>query len=235
VSPSIPHLSPEGAGPLPADHSAAYARFKADERANQLTHGLGLALSLAGAGFLCRHVCLHGDAWQITGCLVFSAALVAVYAASTLSHSFETIRLRHFFRTLDQVCIFLLIAGTYTPFGLKYLRTPGAMALLVAIWILAVAGIVSKLFVTRVKNVATAFYVLLGWLPILAIKSILEHVPGQVLGLALAGGFFYTVGTYFLTHDNRRLYFHAWWHVLVMAGSACHYLAVLLFVADWRP
>jgi hemolysin III len=235
VSAWIPHLSPQADGPLPADHAAAYARHKADEKANQLTHGAGFLLSLVGAAFLLHAVLRDGDRYQIIGCSVFGASLVALYAASTLSHSFEQIHLRHLFRTIDQVCIFLLIAGTYTPFGLYYLRGGFGMWLLGAVWFFALLGIFFKLFYTRLQNVATTFYVLLGWLPMIAIRQIIENVPLSVFAWVLAGGVSYTAGTYFLMRDERRLYFHAVWHLLVIAGSAFHYAAVLLYIANWRP
>ncbi len=230
----IPHLDPTGAGGLPTNHAQAMEWRRRGERANQATHFAGLVLSAVGAVFLCRHAGQTADPWRIVGCWVYSVTLVALYAASTLSHSFERVWLRHFFRTVDQVCIFFLIAGTFTPFGLMYLRDPWALSLLGAVWVLAFAGVACKLFYTRLGNVSTIFYVLLGWLPMLAIRQILLHVPLGVFAWILAGGVFYTGGVYFLLRDERRLYYHAAWHLMVIAGSACHYLAVLFFVAGWR-
>ncbi len=207
----------------------------AEETVNQVTHGLGLLLSVLGGAFLTQYVWRHGDVWQISGCTVYSITLVALYAASTLSHSFEHENTRHFFRTLDQVCIFLLIAGTYTPFSLAFMRDSWHPLLLVTIWLLAIIGISAKLFYTRLDNVATIVYVLMGWLPMLAVQSILEHVPTMALLWVLAGGVLYTVGTLFLSNDHRVRYFHAIWHLLVIAASTCHYIAVLYYVAGWRP
>ncbi len=138
--------------------------------------------------------------------------------------------LRHFFRTVDQVCIFLLIAGTFTPLALTYFRGGWWWALFLSVWALALTGIFFKLFYTRLHNVSVGAYVLLGWLPVLAIKPIVEVVPGHILAWVALGGLFYTVGTVFLMRDDKVPFFHAAWHVLVIGGSACHYYAVLCLV-----
>ena len=203
-----------------------------EEKLNFLTHALGLLLSLVGATLLLRVARLYGDFWQVLGCAVYGFCLVAVYAASTLSHAFEHPGRRAFFRTLDQVCIFLLIAGTYTPFALVFLREGWWWLLLLAMWLMALVGIAAKIFYRRADNVATAFYVLMGWLPLLAARPLFGRVPGAAL-LLLAGGVVYTIGTYFLMRDLRVRYFHAVWHLLVIAASACHYAAVMLFVVPW--
>ena len=211
----------------------AKRRVLTDEAANMLTHALGLMLSIAATTVLVLVARERGDAWQIVGCSVFGAALIALYAASTLSHAFQQPRLRHFFRTVDQVCIFLLIAGTYTPFALAFLRGGWWWALLAAIWGLALLGIIFKVFVRGHQNVATWSYVALGWLPIIAVRPIVARVPGTALAWLLAGGIFYTIGTLFLARDERYPYFHAIWHLFVIGGSACHYIGVLLYVLPW--
>jgi hemolysin III len=203
---------------------------KPEELANSLTHGLGLALSVVGTVLLINRGLLYGDTMQVIGVSVYGATLIALYAASTLSHSFAEPRWRHFFRTVDQVCIFLLIAGTFTPLALTYFREGWWWALFIAIWACALAGICAKLFYTRLHNVSIAAYVVMGWLPILAIKPILEIVPSHILGWVALGGVLYTVGTLFLMKDDRVPYFHAAWHVLVIGGSACHYFAVLSLI-----
>ncbi|HEY1783975.1 MAG TPA: hemolysin III family protein, partial [Pirellulales bacterium] len=146
------------------------------------------------------------------------------------SHSFRRPRLRHFFRTVDQVCIFFLIAGTYTPWGLTYYSAGWGRAILIAMWTLALAGAAFKLFVTGHDNVATAFYVLLGWLPVIGVFEIINIVPAAALSWMVAGGLCYTLGTYFLVRDERRPYYHAVWHLMVIAGSVCHFLAILWYV-----
>jgi hemolysin III len=201
-----------------------------EELANSITHALGLALSIVGTAVLVERTSRYGDVLQVVGVCIYGATLVALYAASTLSHSFERPRIRHFFRTVDQVCIFLLIAGTFTPISLTFFRDGWWWALFLSVWGLALVGIFFKLFFTRLHNVSVSAYVLLGWLPIVAIKPIVAIVPGAVLGWVLAGGLLYTVGTLFLLRDDRVPYFHAAWHVFVIAGSACHYYAVLCLV-----
>jgi len=201
-----------------------------EELANSITHALGLALSIAGTAVLLHRAANYGDPLQIVGVSVYGATLVALYAASTLSHSFERPRLRHFFRTVDQVCIFLLIAGTFTPIALTYFRGGWWWALFLGVWGLALTGIFFKLFFTRLHNVSISAYVMLGWLPVVAIKPIVEIVPALVIGWVVAGGLLYTVGIYFLMRDDRVPYFHATWHVLVIAGSACHYYAIMCLI-----
>lgn len=203
---------------------------KPEELANSITHGLGLALSVVGTVLLVNRGLAYGDTLQVIGVSVYGATLVALYAASTLSHSFADPRRRHFFRTVDQVCIFLLIAGTFTPLALTYFRDGWWWALFISIWTCALAGICAKLFYTRLHNVSIGAYVVMGWLPVLAIKPIVEIVPSHILGWVALGGIFYTVGTLFLLKDNRMPYFHAAWHVMVIAGSACHYFAVLSLI-----
>lgn len=206
---------------------------RGEELANCLTHGLGFGLSFVGTLVLTRAMTAYGDTLQIVGVIVYGVTLVALYAASTLSHSFERPRLRHFFRTVDQVCIFLLIAGTFTPLALTYLRHGWWWALFVVMWGCAIGGIFCKLFLTRLRNVSVSAYVLMGWLPVLAARPILELVPGPALLWFAAGGLCYTLGTLFLMRDGRVRYFHAAWHVLVIAGSACHYYAVLAYMVPW--
>jgi hemolysin III len=200
---------------------------KPEELANSLTHGLGLALSIVGTVILVNRSVHYGTQLQTIGVSVYGATLIALYAASTLSHSFERPRLRHFFRTVDQVCIFLLIAGTFTPLALTYFHEGWWWAMFLSVWGFALLGIFFKIFYTRLHNVSVVAYVMLGWLPVLGIRQIVQIVPSHILGWVALGGIFYTVGTLFLMKDNRMPYFHAAWHLMVIAGSACHYYAIL--------
>ena len=199
-----------------------------EEFANLLTHAIGLVLSIVGTAVLVNQALRYGDTLQVIGVSIYGATLVALYAASTLSHAFERPRLRHLFRTIDQVCIFLLIAGTFTPISLTYLREGQWWILCAAMWILALVGIFFKLFYTRLHSVTVGAYILLGWLPITAMKPILEAAPVAMLCWMLAGGILYTIGTIFLMRDNRVPFFHATWHLFVIGGSACHYCAVMI-------
>jgi hemolysin III len=203
------------------------------ELANSLTHGIGLALAVVGTGVLVEATARYGDGLQIAGVAIYGATLIAVYAASTLSHAVESPRRRHFFRTVDQVCIFLLIAGTFTPVSLTFFRHGWWWALLISMWAVSLVGIFAKIFYTRLHNVAVSAYVLNGWLPVVAIKPIIETAPGGALAWMLIGGVFYTAGTVFLMRDERVPIFHAVWHVFVIAGSACHYYAMYQWVVPW--
>ncbi len=202
----------------------------AEETANQLTHGVGLLLSLVGAVVLIESARRQCDPLQFVGCCVYAVSLVALYAASTLSHSFRSPALRHFFRMLDQVCIFLLIAGTFTPFALSYFRHGWLWGLTLAMWGLTCLGIFFKVCFSRLRNVATGAYVLLGWIPMIAVRELTRFVPVGCLLLIFAGGLLYTAGTLFLARDERVPYFHAVWHIFVVSASICHYCAVMVYL-----
>lgn len=212
---------------LEAARAAVFDRWRVEEKINSVTHALGLLLSVIGFELLLVRVFRLGDTLQIGGCIVYASALVAVYAASTLSHSFERPRLRRLFRILDQAFIFLLIAGTFTPLSLTYLRSGAWWLLFGVVWTIALVGFLSKaLFAHRVDTVSAALHVTLGWLPVLAIKPMLSAVPGGLLWSMLYGGLCYTGGVFFLMRDERYPYFHAIWHLLVIAGSAFHFWGI---------
>ena len=206
---------------------------QAEELVNAVTHGIGLVLSIMGAIVLIAHSHSQGNAYLVVGCTVFSMTLIAVYAASTLSHTPLGPRLRHLFRRLDQGFIYLLIVGTCMPFALVYLRTGWWFLFFGVMWTVALWGFVSKtLFSHRVDTVAVWIYVLLGWMPIATVPSLLEVVPAAALWWMLVGGLCYTCGTLFLVYDNRHPFFHGVWHMFVLAGSTCHFLTILFFVVD---
>jgi hemolysin III len=205
-----------------------------EETANQLTHGLGLVLSIAGAAVLISSAKQHSDRLQFLGCCIYAASLVALYGASTLSHSFRAPRARYFFRMLDQVCIFLLIAGTFTPFAFSYFLQGWLWGLTLTMWALTCVGIFFKVCFRRLNNVATGAYVLLAWIPVIAVHEIVRVMPAGGLALIVAGGALYMAGVYFLTHDEKVPYYHAVWHVLVVSASICHYCAVMFYVIPPR-
>lgn len=214
--------------------SAMEARAQAvhEERANAITHGIGFALSVPASVLLMRQVMQQGDSFAIIGCAIYAASMMAVYAASTMSHLVETLHVRRFFRILDQAFIYCLIAGTYTPFGMTYLRGGWWPLLMAAMWAVALGGFISKTWFTHhVDSAKTWSYVLLGWMPMTAVKPLIEIVPAGALWWMLAGGLCYTIGTVFLINDRRASYLHAVWHVLVIAGSACHWWAIYAYVA----
>jgi hemolysin III len=207
--------------------------FQVEELVNAAIHGIGLVLSIVGAIVLIARSHSQGDAYRVVGCTVFAMTLIAVYAASTLSHAPLRPRLKHFSRSLDQASIYFLIVGTCMPFALTYLRTGWWLVFFGLMWAVALCGFVSKiLFSHRVEAVAVWIYLLLGWMPIATVPWLIGVVPAAALWWMLVGGLFYSGGTLFLVHDNRYPFFHAVWHVFVIAGSTCHFMTILFFVAD---
>lgn len=197
-----------------------------DEIASALTHGLGAVAALAGGAVLITLAALHGDAWQLGASIVFGGSLLLLYIASTLYHSIQHPVAKARLKVFDHCAIYLLIAGTYTPFTLISLRGPWGWGLFIAIWTLAVFGVVFKLFYTgRFKLLSTAIYIAMGWLVIVAIKPMLNALDGWTLGWLLLGGLFYTLGTYFYHRESIR-FSHAIWHMFVIGGSVCHFIAV---------
>jgi hemolysin III len=208
-------------------HEVEVVERISEEIANSITHGIGLALAAVAAAALMIQAVGQGDVWFIASCAIYAVTLVALYAASTLSHVFHSSRLRTLFRILDQACIYLLIAGTFTPFALVYLRHGWWLLLFAVMWAIALAGFFSKvLWAHRIEAVSTSIYLALGWLPVTSVRTILQLVPAACLWWMLAGGLCYTVGTIFLALDRKVPFFHATWHLLVIAGSACHFIGI---------
>jgi hemolysin III len=205
-------------------------RIDTEELVNSVTHGIGLLLSIAGFAVLLTLAVLHGSALRIVGCSIYGSTLICVYAASTLYHGIASPRFKRALKILDHCAIYLLIAGTYTPFLLVNLGGGWGWSLLGVIWGLAMAGILLKFrFVDHFKIFSTAVYLAMGWLAIVAVKPLLAHVSAPGLAWLVAGGLMYTIGVAFFAAPRLR-YGHAIWHVFVMAGSICHYIAVLLAV-----
>lgn len=197
-----------------------------EEIASALTHGLGAAAALAGGAVLITLAALYGDGWQLSAAIVFGITLLLLYTASTLYHAIQHPTAKGRLQIFDHCAIYLLIAGTYTPFTLIGLRGPWGWGLFAAIWTLAVAGVAFKLFYTgRFKLLSTIVYIAMGWLVIVAIKPMLSALDGWTLGWLLAGGAFYTLGTFFY-HRESISYSHAIWHLFVIGGSVCHFVAV---------
>lgn len=203
---------------------------RAEELANSVTHGVGLGISAVGAAVLVVLTALHGDPWQIFSSVVYGASLVALYTASTLYHSFRPPKIKRVLRIFDHCAIYLLIAGSYTPFALVSLRGGWGWTLFGLVWGLAVAGILFKVFFTgRLNALSTTVYVLMGWLCVVAAKPIIAMVPTGALWWLAAGGIIYTAGTIFY-HNRRVPYSHAIWHLFVIGGSACHYFAISRYI-----
>lgn len=201
-----------------------------DEHANFVTHALGFLLSIIASAVLMALVLKHHQPLIITTCGIYCCSLMGLYAASTLSHMFHDLAWRRFFRTLDQVCIYLLIAGSYTPFAVIFLWHEWWPALLVLMWLLAIFGVFLVLHMRNLTPIAMITYGFLGWLPIISLKTLYNSTPLEIFIWIIAGGFFYSSGAGFLVLDNKVRYFHALWHTFVIAGSTCHYIALLLVV-----
>jgi len=207
---------------------AVYPR--GEELANSVSHGIGIALAIVGLVLLVVYASLRGTAWHIAGVSVYGAMMVALYSASTLYHSVRSPRARHVLRIIDHSSIYLLIAGTYTPFTLVSLRGGWGWTLFGLVWGFALVGIVVKaFFVGRLDVVSTIAYLVMGWLVIIAIRPMMAHVPAGGLFWLVMGGILYSGGTIFYLW--RRLPFHhAVWHLFVLGGSVCHFFAVFWYV-----
>jgi hemolysin III len=204
---------------------------RSEEFANFITHGIGFLLSLAGVAVMAT-VLGQGDAWRVAGCSIYLTSLIGVYLMSTLSHTFEEPRLRSIFRALDQGTIYLLIAATYTPFSMAYLHSAFWFILLALVWTIAFWGFFSKVFFAhRLESVSMWPCIVLGAIPCISIPSLLGVISAAALWWMILGVACYTLGLVFWVNDHRVRHFHAVWHVLVIAGSACHFIGILLFVA----
>lgn len=195
------------------------------ERANVLTHGIGLVAAIAGATVLVVRAALGGDPWKVVGVSVFGASLVALYAASTGFHAAREAAVRARLRVLDHAAIYLLIAGTYTPFMLDEVRGPWGWSLFGVVWGLAVVGVGFKIvFTGRFRRASTAIYVAMGWLVLVGAGPVVRALPTATLVWLVAGGVAYTAGVPF--YLGRMRHGHAIWHGFVVAGSVCHGVAV---------
>ena len=209
-------------------------RHSLEEIANAITHGIGLLLSIAGFAVLFVLAAVRGTAWHIVACSIYGATLIGLYAASTLYHAVISPQVKRALRIFDHSAIYLLIAGTYTPFLLVSLRGPWGWSLFGVIWGLALAGVLFKLwFVERFAILSTAVYIAMGWLVVIAAKPVITHLPVAAIIWLLAGGLAYTGGVIFFA-AKRIPYSHAIWHLFVLAGSICHYFAVLSTVIPPR-
>jgi hemolysin III len=200
-----------------------------EEIGNSVTHGIGAALSIAALVILVVFAALRGNAWHVASCTVFGVTLILLYLASTLYHALPQGRAKRVFRILDHATIYLLIAGTYTPFTLVTMRGAWGWSIFGAVWALAAAGIVyQSLLIGRMPALSTTLYVLMGWLVLIAFRPLLQALPWGGVAWLAAGGLCYTLGVYFFV--SRTKFAHMVWHLFVMAGSVCHFFAVLLYV-----
>lgn len=202
---------------------------RSEETANSISHGLGLVAAIAAVPIVVISAIKAGDASFVVGASVFAGSTVLLYLASTLYHSTNHEPAKRIFRLLDHCAIFVLIAGTYTPFALGVLRGPWGWTLLAIVWSLATIGLTIKaVYGTRYKWATMTLYVSMGWLALIAAKPILLHVPLPGILLVAAGGLAYTGGLGFFAAHRMR-YHHFIWHLFVIAGTTCHFFAVLWY------
>lgn len=203
---------------------------KGEEIANAITHGVGALLAIAALVLLVVFSSKYGNAWYVVSYSIYGAMLVILYTASTLYHSLPFKKTKHLFQIFDHSSIYLLIAGTYTPYILTKLRNPIGWTIFGVVWGLAVIGIVMKAFwVTKYIGLSTIIYVIMGWLIVIDFKSLMLAIPHTGLVLLVIGGLLYTLGAVLFTLDNIP-YNHAVWHIFVLAGSTCHFFSIIKYL-----
>lgn len=201
-----------------------------EEIANSITHGIGAAASIAALTLLIAWASLFGDAWALGSGIAFGVSLILLYTGSTLYHAIPVPSARRVFKILDHSAIYLLIAGTYTPFTLVTMRENGGWWMFSVVWLLAVVGISAEAFwAYRPRWVSAVVYLGMGWLAVFMIGPMRATLDPAGLWLLVAGGLCYTLGTVFYVY-KRVPYFHMVWHLWVLGGSLCHFLAVLMYV-----
>ncbi len=211
---------------------SSHQQSRGEEVANSISHGIALLAMLVGAPFLIMNAVRQGAAGQVVGTSVFSATAILLYLSSTLYHALAQGKAKRLFRIIDHSAIFLLIAGTYTPFTLGILKGVWGWTLFGLVWGLAVAGVTLKAL-ERIPHpiVSTSLYLFMGWLIIIAVNLLLTKVPTAGLLWLISGGLFYTIGVAFFATDSKLQYGHLIWHLFVMGGTTCHYFAVLWYAA----
>ena len=201
-----------------------------EEIANSVTHGIGAALAVAGLTVLVVLSAIYGDAWRVVSFTIYGSSLIILYSASTLYHSVQHPKAKQLFRTLDHTSIYVLIAGTYTPFMLISVRGTMGWTLLAIVWAMAVTGIVWKIFfLGRFEVMATIMYILMGWMGVIAFRQMLVNIPPLGVTMLFAGGIVYTLGVIFYAWEKLP-YNHAIWHLFVLGGSICHFFAMVTLV-----
>ena len=210
----------------------AREQTRAEELANSIGHGIGFVAALVGLPFLVATAARHGDWLNIVGTIVFSASVLLLYFSSAAYHGLRNGRAKRVLRVVEHSAIYLLIAGTYTPFTLGVLRGTWGWTLLGAVWTFAAIGVALKAYNKASHPIlSTSLYLLMGWLIVLAAEPLMAGLSTPALLLLIAGGLSYTVGVIFFALDSRLPFGHLVWHAFVMTGTACHYFAVLRHAA----
>lgn len=205
-----------------------------EEVANSLTHGAGLIASIIALVTLIIIANGEQNFSKIIAGTIYGSSLILCYLASTLYHSFQEPKLKYYLKIFDHAAIYILIAGSYTPFTLFVIRGKWGLWMLGIIWILAISGVIFKIFfVKKFKIFSTLLYLVMGWMALFAIQPLFENLPYEGLFLLIAGGLSYTVGVIFFLWEKLP-FSHAVWHLFVMGGSVCHFFAILLYVLPER-
>ena len=203
-----------------------------EELLNAISHGLGVLLGIAGSAILIVVATLHSDVWGIVSVSVYGFTLILLYSMSTLYHALSNEKAKRIFRILDHSTIYLLIAGSYTPYLLVTIRGTMGWIVFSIVWGCAVIGIVlNAISLERYKKISLALYLISGWAAVIATKPIVEHLVFEGLMLMLLGGVFYTGGIVFYKMKQHK-YFHGIWHFFVLGGSIAHYFSILFYVAQ---
>ena len=203
---------------------------KGEEIANAITHGIGVLLAIAALVLLILCGINYGDIWYTVSAIIYGATLITLYLGSTLYHSIPNMRIKKILRIVDHSSIFLLIAGTYTPFTLTILRGALGWTIFGVVWGCTIFGIIMKIFfLEKFEKISTFMYIGMGWFVVIAIKPIILSLPLTGLILLVIGGVLYTVGCIFYANDKWP-YNHAIWHLFVLGGSVCHFLSILLYL-----
>ncbi len=210
-----------------------FAKLTVEEVANTLTHGFGLILSVAGLIFLVVLASLKGDILHITSAIIYGLSLIVLYAASTFYHGAISPKAKENLQLLDHCCIYLLIAGSYTPFALIALRGTFGYSLLAFVWLFALVGIVLKVFFHKKFRAASVVsYIVMGWIGVLAVQPLYNALGLMPIGLIVAGGLVYTLGTVFYGWHSLK-HHHAVWHLFVLGGSILHFLAISIYIIPY--
>jgi hemolysin III len=201
------------------------------ERFNGYSHLAGAMLAIGGAATLISYAALHGDVWKVVSFAIYGAALIMLFSLSTLYHSTKG-RTKDIFRKLDHSAIYIMIAGTYTPFTLVTLRGPWGWSLFGVVWGLAIIGLLQELTIARGQRwISLAIYIIMGWLAVVGVMPMIDALQWKGFLWVVAGGVVYTLGTVFYFFDDKFKHWHGIWHLFVLGGALIHYFAIFAFVA----
>lgn len=202
------------------------------EKFNSITHLIGIIFGIAATSILVTMGALKNDAYRIVGFSVYGAMMIILYTMSTLYHSFKDEKLKNIFMKLDHISIYLMIAGTYTPFALLAIKGVWGWAVLIIIWVLAVFGIVQELLIAhKTRAISLITYMAMGWLAIFVLKRLSENLPFAAIIWMIGGGLLYTVGFLFYLFDEKIKHGHGIWHLFVLGGTVCHFACLVGYLA----